>query len=118
MTHAPTESLPTVFVAQSASGSILVWIVALIAIVIVGGIAVMVLRKRLLEDRSPSADVGGLMDQLRAMRDRGELSEEEFARARRSLVDKQIESMSRPEGGDDASGNHGQGPSGPLDPRS
>lgn len=85
--------------AQNASGSILVWIVVLIALIIGGGVAVMALRKRLLGDQRSSADVGGLMDQLYAMHKRGELSDAEYARARRSLVEKRLEDM--PENPDD-----------------
>jgi predicted nucleic acid-binding Zn ribbon protein len=59
----------------------------LIALVIAGGVVVMLLRKRLLAKDDASADVG-LFDALKQMRDRGEMTQEEYEAARRKVVEK------------------------------
>ncbi len=63
------------------------WIVALIVAVVVGGDIILTLRKRLLSDRDGS-DAGGLFQDLDAMHRRGELSDEELARAKRSVTER------------------------------
>lgn len=67
---------------------VVVWVGVLIAIMIVGGVGILMLRRRLLSKESESAASTGLLDTLRAMRDRGEISPEEFDKARQAMVAK------------------------------
>jgi hypothetical protein len=72
---------------SSASTHVIVLVGVLIALVIAGGVVVMLLRKRLLAKDDASADVG-LFDALKQMRDRGEMTQEEYEAARRKVVEK------------------------------
>jgi cytochrome c-type biogenesis protein CcmH/NrfF len=71
----------------SASTDVVVWVGVLIALIIGGGVLVMVLRKRLLAKDDASAEMG-LFDALKQMRDRGEMTQEEYEAARRKVVEK------------------------------
>jgi cytochrome c-type biogenesis protein CcmH/NrfF len=73
--------------ARSASTDVVIWVGLLIALIIGGGVLVMVLRKRLLARDDGSADVG-LFETLKQMRDRGEMTQEEYEAARRKVVEK------------------------------
>lgn len=73
----------------ASAGQAVVWIAVLIVVVIAAGIGVMVLRRRFLgSDRSPAGDPGSLLESLRAMRDSGEMSTDEFEQARAALLHK------------------------------
>jgi uncharacterized membrane protein len=72
---------------SSAPTHVVVWVGVLIALIIAGGVVVMLLRKRLLAKDDASADVG-LFDALKQMRDRGEMTQEEYEAARRKVVEK------------------------------
>lgn len=64
------------------------WLGVLILVVIAGGLVVMWYRRTLLAKDNPDAAEQGLMASLRAMRDKGEISAEEFDAMRRSMVRK------------------------------
>lgn len=64
----------------------LVWVGILIVVVIVGSIIVMVVRRRVLAREAPASNDSTFMDELRAMRDRGEITPEEFEAAKRAAV--------------------------------
>ena len=72
---------------MSAQSEIIIWAIVLIVMVVVGGIAVAMLKRRLIDqpDREPLG-TGGLLDELRAAHGRGELTDEEFAAAREKLL--------------------------------
>ena len=73
----------------ASAGQAVVWIAVLIVVVIAAGIGVMVLRRRFPgSDRSPAGDPGSLLESLRAMRDSGEMSTDEFEQARAALLHK------------------------------
>lgn len=76
-----------ILLADVSIGPYLVWIAVLIGVVIVATAAIMLLRKRILD---PSASGGkpnaGLLDELRALRDTGAISEQEYDAARRRMV--------------------------------
>lgn len=61
----------------------------LIVVVVIAGIGLLVLRSRLHEtDGGGGSGAGGMLETLRAMRDRGEMSEEEYRSAQAALVAK------------------------------
>lgn len=86
-TALPLLALPLAQSGSSAAVGVLPWIVALIVAVVVGGYIIMTLRRRLLSDR-PDATAGGLFQDLEAMHRRGELSDEELARAKRAVTER------------------------------
>ena len=63
-------------------------IALLIVLAVAGGAVLLVLRRRLLGTPPDRANVGGLMDELRAMHARGDLTDEEFAAARRRVIER------------------------------
>jgi hypothetical protein len=73
---------------QSAATNAVVWVVILIALVLGGAIAILLLRQKLLSRDVPGAADGSLIDQMRAMRDRGQMTDEEFDRLRKSMARK------------------------------
>ena len=81
--------------AQSGQGSpqrggdasaIVVWVVVLIGVIIVGGMLVFVLRRRILAADAAGDHGAGLMDSLRKMRDSGQMSQEEYDATRKAMV--------------------------------
>lgn len=71
---------------SGAVGGVLVWMGLLVALTIAGGVVMIAVRKRALSRDEQSVDTGGLMDSLRAARDAGDLTEEEFRSARLRLL--------------------------------
>lgn len=65
---------------------ILLPIGGLIILTILGGLGVMAVRRRMLAKDSPASDQGGLLDELRRMRSSGQISDEEFDAARRTIA--------------------------------
>jgi hypothetical protein len=66
--------------AAAVPPSLFVWLGLLLGVVVLGGVIALVVRKRTFTDRAP--DPGTFLDELRAARDRGELSQDEFDRVR------------------------------------
>lgn len=61
----------------------------MIVLVVGAGIALYLVRGRLFgSERQDPAETGGILETMRAMRDRGEISEEEYRTAQASLVGK------------------------------
>lgn len=74
---------------QSASREqVLILCGALIGVCLAGGVAILLLRRRLLSRENSAAASATLMEQLRGMRDRGELSSEEFEKTRQAMIRK------------------------------
>ena len=67
---------------------VIIWVGALILAVTAAGLIVMAIRKHLLARESQSNQAGGMLDELRAMHARGEVSDAEFQAARASLLAK------------------------------
>lgn len=65
-----------------AALAVLAWVGVLGVFVVIGGVVALRLRKRMLEGVEPEDTRAGLLQQLRAMHDRGELTEAEFRSAR------------------------------------
>ncbi|MEM9372683.1 MAG: SHOCT domain-containing protein [Planctomycetota bacterium] len=74
--------------------SILLWAGLLIALAMIGGFVIMVFRRRALGRNEKPSDVG-LIEQLRGMVERGEMTAEEFDRARRKIVERAAASAER-----------------------
>lgn len=72
--------------AQAATNEVLFWVALLLGAVLVASIAILALRKSLFAPPQRGEDPGSLMDQVRAMRERGEISEAEYDQVRRKLV--------------------------------
>ncbi|MAY75719.1 MAG: hypothetical protein CMJ31_13575 [Phycisphaerae bacterium] len=77
-------------IAQSASsgevGGILLWVGVLIGLVVVASIGMVAIRRHFLGPAKSENVERGFLDDLRAMRDSGEISAEEFDLAKRSMV--------------------------------
>ncbi len=64
------------------------WLGILIVVTVVGGLVVLAIRKRILAKSTSAGDEASLMDSLRALRDRGEMSNEEFEATRRAMIER------------------------------
>lgn len=67
---------------------ILIPVAGLIVVAVLGGLGVMAVRRRMLAKDTAAADQGGLLDDLRKMRDRGQITPDEFDAARKSIAAK------------------------------
>ncbi len=90
---------------QSGTGtSMLFWILALIAVALLGGLIIFTIRRRMLShDDSISIGSSGLMDYIRQLHESGEIDDDEFSRARSAIlrqvqedVDNRKESKTKP----------------------
>ncbi len=61
------------------------WLLLLMGLVIVGGVIIM-LARRLLNDTSSSTQPGFTLHELRTLHTKGELTDEEFDRAREAMI--------------------------------
>jgi hypothetical protein len=96
-------TLPTLASQQAASNQVLLVAGLLIAVVLVASIAVLALRKSLFAAPDKPEDPGSLMDQVRAMHQRGEISQDEYDRVRRRLVAQAVAKPSASEKNSDSS---------------
>lgn len=72
--------------AQTAFNEMLPWFAALLAFVLVGGAVLFFLRRRMLGP-SDSGDVSrGILEEIRELRDRGAISQDEYETARLKMV--------------------------------
>lgn len=78
---------------DEARGRVVVAVGAMIALCLIAGAAILIARRKLLAPDNPASDQGSLLDQLRAMRDRGEMSQAEFDQAKASMHAKLKEGM-------------------------
>ncbi len=72
-------------VATSSAVSVLVWSIILIAMVVVGLLAVSWVKKRIQQPDEP-ASAGFSLDDLRKLRRDGQISDEQYERARQRLI--------------------------------
>ncbi|TVQ59388.1 MAG: hypothetical protein EA379_11095 [Phycisphaerales bacterium] len=78
---------PQTLLALSDAGRAVFWVAALIVLALVGGAVLMVLRRALLHRGDDPAHTPVLtLADLRAMRDKGEINDAEYARAREVLL--------------------------------
>jgi uncharacterized membrane protein len=80
VTHIATAPAP-----ESAFGGLLPWIGVLLGMVVVGAI-VIAFTRRMLRDESGEAGAGFTLHDLRELHRRGELSDEEFRRAKDAMI--------------------------------
>lgn len=75
--------------AQSSGDTVrvLIWIGVLIVVALGGGAIAMIVRAKLLSS-DDDADGGTLLEHLQKMRDRGEISDEEFRATRRTMIER------------------------------
>jgi hypothetical protein len=81
-----TQRTPVRAGAKAFPTDLVVGLGAIIIIVLFAGLAVMAMRRRLLVKDSAAATQGRLMDDLRAMRDRGEITPDEYDAARATMA--------------------------------
>lgn len=86
MNATPPASAAWAGLAQTSTSTVILWSAALVAVVIVGSVALFMIRRRLLDDARPDDGLGLSLHDLRVMRDAGTLSEEEFEKARRAIT--------------------------------
>lgn len=77
----------------AANLDVLFWVAILLGATISGSLVILSLRKRLFAPQQESDDSGTMMENLRAMERRGEISKEEFDRVRRRLVEQAANRM-------------------------
>ncbi|MFO0860393.1 MAG: SHOCT domain-containing protein [Phycisphaerales bacterium] len=71
----------------SANTDVLIWVAVLLGAVLSGSLLILSLRKRVFASPKAPSDPGTLMEQLRDMERRGEITREEFDRVRRRLIE-------------------------------
>lgn len=71
---------------QKDPTKLLIWIGIFIVAVVILGVAIMLVRRRVLGNEDSRAGEQGFFDELRAMRDSGKMTEEEYDLARKSLA--------------------------------
>lgn len=72
----------------AANTDVLFWAAILIGAVLSGSFLILSLRKKVFASPEVENDPGTLMEQMRRMEKRGEISSEEFDRVRRKLVER------------------------------
>jgi hypothetical protein len=70
---------------RSDSGGVFLWVAILIAIILIGFVLLMWLKRRIFSDAAQEQS-GGLMDSLRQMRDSGQISKEEYDATRKAMI--------------------------------
>ncbi|HMN40644.1 MAG TPA: SHOCT domain-containing protein [Phycisphaerales bacterium] len=87
MTNAP-DWLPTILAQAKPSNPTpaLIWAGILIVCAMVGGVVVMYLRRKMLEQQRGTNSSASLMETLRDMHARGEISTDEYEQTRRSIA--------------------------------
>lgn len=73
---------------RSTTSEALVWVGVLLLVTILGGLAILWYRRRVLAREEASAQDAGAMESLRKMRDSGRMTQEEFDAVRRAMIAK------------------------------
>ncbi len=77
------------------SMSVILVVLALLALTLVGGLVIMLFRRKLLSKEEEAANET-LFESLRRMRDSGQMSIDEYEAARKTMVKKAAEKMNKP----------------------
>jgi hypothetical protein len=81
MTFIPTLAVTSAWIGVLIYGGIL------IGIILVGGAAIMVFRRKIVTPDDGDPTIGFTLDDLRQLKERGELSDDEYEAARKSMTD-------------------------------
>jgi hypothetical protein len=71
---------------RSDTGGVFLWVAILIAVILVGFVLLMWLKRRIFSADAAQEQSGGLMDSLRQMRDSGQISKEEYDATRKAMI--------------------------------
>lgn len=82
--------------ANTAASSIVIWAIVLIAAVLVGAVGIFALRRSMFSDQITQADNAGLIEQMRRMVARGEMTQAEYDQAKRAIVEKAKAAREKP----------------------
>lgn len=74
--------------ANSPVTSVLFWAGVLIVLVLAGAIGIFAMRRSVLGGRGGVPDNAGMMEQMRRMVKKGEMTQDEYDRARRAIVER------------------------------
>jgi hypothetical protein len=72
----------------SGTGEVLIWVAVLIGLILIASIAVLILRRRLFAPDTSDDHGASMMETLRRMRDRGEISDAEFEKTRTVMIER------------------------------
>ncbi len=97
--HAPLPALLLAQAAKPVPTVVLIWVGVLIACAVIGGMLLVVLRKKLFERQSAAEVRGSLMEQLRDAHARGEISTDEYEQTRKSMASRLSHVMDTKRGG-------------------
>ena len=92
--YTPIEMLAQT--ARSSPSQIFFVVGLLIGAAVVLGLVILLVRRKMLGKESGGAEEAGLMDQLRHLRDSGEITPEEFYAARKSMVARMTRDTPKP----------------------
>jgi hypothetical protein len=84
---------------QYSPTPVLVWVGVLIACAVVGGMVVVLLRKKMLDQQTATDISGSLMEHLRDAHARGEITDAEYEQARKSMASRVSQVMDTKRGG-------------------
>lgn len=73
---------------DEARSRVVVLVGSFVALCLIAGAVIIVVRRKMLTPENPTADQGSLLEQLRQMRDRGEMSQEEFDQTKARMLSK------------------------------
>lgn len=82
--------------ANSPVSGIVIWAVILIGVALVGALGIFALRRSMFSDQTAQPDNAGLMEQMRRMVERGEMTQAEYEQARRAIVEKARAAREKP----------------------
>jgi len=86
---------------ETARDRSLVWLSILMGVVIIGGSLLLWLKRKISKEDPPTshADAGFSLSSLREMRDRGEITSEEYERTRARVIEKVKSAADKPQVG-------------------
>ncbi|MFK7883443.1 MAG: hypothetical protein AB8F26_04580 [Phycisphaerales bacterium] len=87
------DSLHTL--AASNSTGVLLWAGILIVVAMIGGFIITMVRRNMLGDHARD-DAGSMMEQMRKMVERGQMTQEEFDLAKKTIIEKARAGIDRP----------------------
>lgn len=89
------------------TGQLLIWIGALIVVVVIGTVALLFVRRNMINQRGEDPGGFATMEDMRAMVDRGEMSREEYEKVREAMIAKVRQSHHAPAKGESKAGGNG-----------